>query len=41
MVLTGAGVQLGENYPRPIIDHDQARKDTLARYAVVKSKAGG
>ena len=41
MVLTGAGVQLGKNYPRPIIDHDQARKDTLARYAVVKSKTGG
>lgn len=38
MVLAGAGVTLGSTYPRPIIDHDQARKATLARYAVVKSK---
>ena len=40
MVLAGAGVTLGGTYPRPIIDHDQARKATLARYAVVKSKTG-
>jgi deoxyribodipyrimidine photo-lyase len=33
-------VTLGGTYPRPIIDHDQARKATLARYAVVKSKTG-
>ncbi len=41
MVLAGAGVTLGSTYPRPIVDHDQARQATLARYAVVKSKAVG
>jgi deoxyribodipyrimidine photo-lyase len=35
-VLEKAGVVLGENYPLPIIEHDVARKQTLARYAVVK-----
>jgi deoxyribodipyrimidine photo-lyase len=41
MVLAGAGVTLGRDYPRPVVDHDQARQATLARYAVVKSKAVG
>ncbi len=36
LVLEGAGVRLGENYPRPIIAHDLAREATLLRYAVVK-----
>nr|WP_198980232.1 deoxyribodipyrimidine photo-lyase [Herbaspirillum sp. ASV7] len=31
-----AGVTLGQNYPRPIVDHAQARAQTLERYAVVK-----
>ncbi|MCX7218795.1 MAG: deoxyribodipyrimidine photo-lyase [Burkholderiales bacterium] len=35
-VLNQAGITLGENYPSPIIAHDEARKSTLARYAVVK-----
>lgn len=39
MVLGGAGVKLGVDYPKPVVDHDQARKETLARYAIVKSKA--
>ena len=30
---------LGRDYPQPIVDHAQARKQTLERYAVVK-KAG-
>ncbi len=34
--LAKAGVRLDETYPRPIVDHDEARKRTLARYAVVK-----
>ena len=34
--LASAGVQLGENYPLPIVDHAQARTRTLARYAVVR-----
>jgi deoxyribodipyrimidine photo-lyase len=36
MVLQAAGVTLGENYPLPLVDHAQARKETLLRYAVVK-----
>lgn len=31
-----AGVTLGENYPRPLVAHDEARALTLQRYAVVK-----
>ncbi|WP_139826155.1 cryptochrome/photolyase family protein [Derxia lacustris] len=30
------GVRLGRDYPAPIVEHDAARKATLARYAVVK-----
>ncbi|MDI4632586.1 deoxyribodipyrimidine photo-lyase [Pelomonas sp. V22] len=37
--LQAAGVELGGNYPRPIVDHAIARERTLARYAVVKSRA--
>ncbi len=35
----GAGVKLGENYPAPIVDHNDARALTLARYAVVRKSA--
>ncbi len=34
------GVIVGRDYPLPVVDHDAARKRTLARYEVVK-KAGG
>lgn len=34
--LAAAGVKLGHHYPLPIVQHDQARAETLARYAVVK-----
>ncbi|MGK6305698.1 cryptochrome/photolyase family protein [Variovorax sp. DT-64] len=34
--LEAAGVRLGENYPRPIVDHAEARARTLQRYAVVR-----
>ncbi|SHL93184.1 deoxyribodipyrimidine photo-lyase [Rhizobacter sp. OV335] len=34
--LAEAGVRLGDNYPLPIVMHDEARECTLARYAVVK-----
>jgi len=37
--LQAAGVELGKTYPRPIIDHAEAREKTLERYAVVKKKA--
>ncbi len=35
-----AGVRLGAEYPAPVVDHDQARKRTLERYAVVKRSPG-
>jgi deoxyribodipyrimidine photo-lyase len=31
-----AGIRLGVDYPLPVVRHDEARKKTLARYAVVK-----
>ncbi|MFM7533853.1 MAG: cryptochrome/photolyase family protein, partial [Rubrivivax sp.] len=34
--LQAAGLELGRQYPAPIVAHDQARARTLARYAVVK-----
>ncbi|MGJ7508204.1 cryptochrome/photolyase family protein [Variovorax sp. GT1P44] len=34
--LVAAGVKLGETYPKPIVDHAEARDRTLQRYAVVK-----
>ena len=35
--LEAAGVELGRNYPRPIVDHAEAREKTLQRYSVVKA----
>ena len=37
--LQAAHVELGKTYPRPIVDHAEAREKTLERYAVVKKKA--
>jgi len=34
--LSAAGVELGKNYPYPIVDHAKARALTLQRYEVVK-----
>ncbi|OGB29302.1 MAG: deoxyribodipyrimidine photolyase [Burkholderiales bacterium RIFCSPLOWO2_12_FULL_61_40] len=34
--LAAAGVVLGQNYPKPIVDHAQARALTLQRYGVVR-----
>lgn len=34
--LVAANVELGKNYPKPIVQHDTARAATLARYAIVK-----
>lgn len=36
MELQMAGVTLGQNYPHPLLQHDEARARTLQRYAVVK-----
>jgi deoxyribodipyrimidine photo-lyase len=37
LTLTEANVALGREYPQPLVAHDVARKETLARYAVVKA----
>ncbi len=34
--LEAAGVKLGVNYPLPIVNHEEARARTLARYAAIK-----
>jgi deoxyribodipyrimidine photo-lyase len=39
MELLGAGVELGHKYPRPVVDHAEAREKTLQRYGVVKKTA--
>ena len=39
--LEAAGVKLGENYPKPIVDHAEARERTLQRYGVVRQQAHG
>jgi len=36
--LQAAGLVLGRDYPLPIVDHAQAREQTLRRYALVKAK---
>lgn len=36
MLLEQKKIKLGRDYPEPIVMHDVARKETLARYAVVK-----
>jgi deoxyribodipyrimidine photo-lyase len=35
--LAAAKVEIGRDYPAPVVDHDEARARTLARYAVVKT----
>ncbi|MGI4779125.1 MAG: cryptochrome/photolyase family protein [Janthinobacterium lividum] len=37
--LAAAGVKLGDNYPRPVVDHAEARDATLQRYGVVRAPA--
>jgi deoxyribodipyrimidine photo-lyase len=34
--LLAAGITLGHDHPYPIVDHDEARQRTLARFRVVK-----
>jgi deoxyribodipyrimidine photo-lyase len=34
--LASAGIELGRDYPLPIVAHDEARLRTLERYNVVK-----
>ncbi len=35
-----AGIRLGKDYPLPIVDHGEARKATLIRYAAIKKESG-
>ncbi len=35
--LVAAGVELGSDYPLPVVDHSLAREKTLLRYAAIKS----
>ncbi len=37
-VLQAAGIRLGENYPKPLVDHASARERTLQRYAAIRIK---
>ena len=37
LVLVAAGVKLGENYPRPIVDHAMARAEALAALKAVRA----
>jgi deoxyribodipyrimidine photo-lyase len=39
-LLERAGLVLGRDYPHPIIDHEQARVRTLARFGVLKAEPG-
>ncbi|HEY3598185.1 MAG TPA: deoxyribodipyrimidine photo-lyase [Paraburkholderia sp.] len=36
--LTQWGVMLGENYPRPIVDHAEARQLTLTRFGILRPR---
>jgi deoxyribodipyrimidine photolyase len=35
-----AGIELGKNYPRPIVDHVQARNDALAALKMCNASRG-
>ena len=37
--LAGAAIELGRDYPLPVVNHEEARQRTLQRYAVVKGAA--
>ena len=39
--LAAAGIEIGRDYPAPIVQHEAARLKTLERYAVVKAAAPG
>ncbi len=39
IILRSAGLQLGIDYPAPIVEHDAARRKTLMRFSVVKKQS--
>jgi deoxyribodipyrimidine photo-lyase len=38
-ILKAAGVALGQNYPRPIVPHAEARIRALAAYASIRNRS--
>lgn len=38
--LASAGVELGKNYPGPIVDHKAGRERALAAYARIRNASG-
>jgi deoxyribodipyrimidine photo-lyase len=38
--LAEAGIELGKDYPLPVVDHDEARAKTLRRYGAVRQAPG-
>jgi deoxyribodipyrimidine photo-lyase len=40
-LLERAGLVLGRDYPHPIVDHEQARARTLARFGAMREPSGG
>lgn len=38
LILAAAGVELGKNYPEPLVNHDAARKQALAGLALTKAQ---
>ena len=39
LVLKAAGVELGKNYPHPVVDHGMARDRALAAFKEIKGSA--
>jgi deoxyribodipyrimidine photo-lyase len=39
MALAEAGLVLGRDYPRPVVDHGEARKTALAAYKAVAGRS--
>jgi deoxyribodipyrimidine photo-lyase len=40
MLLAAKGVQLGRDYPWPVVEHDSARQRTLTRFEAIRKPAG-
>jgi deoxyribodipyrimidine photo-lyase len=39
LVLLNAGIQLGQHYPEPIVDHQQARHEALQAFQVIRARS--
>jgi deoxyribodipyrimidine photo-lyase len=39
--LAAAGIQIGVDYPAPVVDHAAARQETLARFAAARGRQNG